>query len=73
MLEDYFFDAQAVTVVEWAERWFEPGHAEWSDAVPSDMRLRVVRLAFLNEHERRIEYEDFGAGILHCPSKCGGV
>ena len=71
-LEDYFFDTQSVTVVEWAERWFTPSEIEGSVTVSPGRRLRTVRLEFLNEHDRRIEYEDFGAGILYTSSKCGG-
>jgi tRNA threonylcarbamoyladenosine biosynthesis protein TsaE len=46
---------KGVTVIEWAERWFEP------PGLPAGARVRWVRFATLNESERRIDYEDFGA------------
>ncbi len=51
-LEEYLTPA-GVTVIEWAERWFQP-----PELPPA--RLRWVRIEVLSETERRIEYEDFG-------------
>jgi tRNA threonylcarbamoyladenosine biosynthesis protein TsaE len=61
-LDDYFFTARGLTVVEWAERW-------WGEAVQSSEfkvqspggRLRWVKFTAESETQRRIEYEDFGA------------
>src|SRR5512133_2995208 len=43
-----------VTVIEWAERWFEPG----GKVLPAG-RWRCVVIAAVTENERRIVYEDF--------------
>jgi tRNA threonylcarbamoyladenosine biosynthesis protein TsaE len=59
-LEDYL-QPDGVTVVEWAERW--PGEMTndgWRMANRKG-RARWVQIQVLNETERRIEYEDFGA------------
>ncbi len=53
-LEDYL-NPEGVAVVEWAERWFGTG------TPPAGLRCRRVHLETLNETERRITYEDFGA------------
>lgn len=58
-LEPYLYPVDRVAVVEWAERWFDiPSNA----AQPTF--LRRVHLEWLTESERRIVYEDTGAGIL---------
>jgi tRNA threonylcarbamoyladenosine biosynthesis protein TsaE len=59
-LEDYL-QPDGVTVVEWAERW--PGEMTndgWRMANRKG-RARWVQIQVLNETERRIAYEDFGA------------
>ena len=59
-LEDYL-QPDGVTVVEWAERW--PGEMTndgWRMANRKE-RARWVQIQVLNETERRIAYEDFGA------------
>ena len=67
-LEEYFYQDHGVTVVEWAERWMETppaGQAQPSSILhpPSSpgTHYRRVRIETLNDHERRISYEDFGA------------
>ncbi len=48
-----FLNPDGVTVIEWAERW---------DEVESHRQRRFqVKIETLNETERRITYEDFGA------------
>ena len=49
-LEQYFFQNDGVSVIEWIERW--PTLAEG---------LRRVQIDSLGETERRIRYEDFGS------------
>jgi tRNA threonylcarbamoyladenosine biosynthesis protein TsaE len=55
-LEEYLNPA-GVTVIEWAERWFGNEH---STLKPQSF-VRRVQIEVLNETERRIVYEDFGA------------
>lgn len=66
---DEYLQPAGVTVVEWAERWFQPGRWEPAQnpgktsrrsARPSAL-VRHVQLETLNESERRITYEDLGA------------
>lgn len=58
-LEEYL-KPSGVTVIEWAERWFGPLNAVNSS--PNRIRpLRTVSIETLNETERRISHEDFGA------------
>jgi tRNA threonylcarbamoyladenosine biosynthesis protein TsaE len=52
-LEEYL-TPDGVTVIEWAERWFDYDHAKNSE-------VRWVKIETLSETERRITYEDFGA------------
>jgi tRNA threonylcarbamoyladenosine biosynthesis protein TsaE len=52
-LEEYLERPRGVTVVEWAERWFD-GNA------PPGTRLRRVRIEILGETDRRLTYEDAG-------------
>jgi len=52
-LEEYL-TPDGVTVIEWAERWFD------ADPVKSSMP-QWVKIETLSETERRITYEDFGA------------
>ena len=53
-IEEYL-QPDGVAVIEWAERWF-------GDAIPALAgSLRRVQIECLNETERRIVYEDFGA------------
>ena len=52
-LEEYLLNPAGVTVVEWAERYFD-------FASPQPGLLRVS-IETLGETERRITYEDFGA------------
>jgi len=53
-MEEYFYNPQGVTVIEWVERWS-----------PSASSLihpyRHVTIESLSDTERRITYEDFGA------------
>ena len=75
-LEEYLEPA-GVTVIEWAERWFDrapyseraadPYPGPGKDAVesvligPLPKRLRWVQIEVFSETERRISHEDFGA------------
>lgn len=73
-LEEYLQPA-GVAVIEWAERWFgspsAPGSGSISAPSPQSQfenqnskilsRFRWVQIESLNETERRITYEDFGA------------
>ena len=59
-LED-FLQPDGVTVVEWVERWAETISNLRSQTANSSIRYREVRIESLNETERRITYEDFGA------------
>jgi tRNA threonylcarbamoyladenosine biosynthesis protein TsaE len=65
-LEEYLQPA-GVTVIEWAERWFEEIQSPASQAQSSTPpitcqpnHLRRVRIEVLSETERRIIYEDPG-------------
>jgi tRNA threonylcarbamoyladenosine biosynthesis protein TsaE len=50
-----FLQPDGVTVIEWAERWFgEHRTSNWKN-------VRQVKIEILNEMERRIVYDDFGA------------
>ncbi|MBC8097218.1 MAG: tRNA (adenosine(37)-N6)-threonylcarbamoyltransferase complex ATPase subunit type 1 TsaE [Akkermansiaceae bacterium] len=59
--EDYLSPA-GVSVIEWAERWWESGGVQSARGqVPGvAKRLRRVQIETLDETERRIVYEDFG-------------
>jgi len=68
-LEEYLNPA-GVTVIEWAERWFDVGSPQSTvhgprstelELQPVPGRLRWVRIDVLSETERRISYEDVGA------------
>ena len=56
-----FLQPDGVTVVEWVERWAETISNLKSQISNSAIRYREVRIESLNETERRITYEDFGA------------
>lgn len=60
-LEPCLWQPPGVTVVEWAERWFDPAAPDASDDAPRPPLLRRVWFESLGEHERRITYEDSGA------------
>jgi tRNA threonylcarbamoyladenosine biosynthesis protein TsaE len=50
-----FLQPDGVAVIEWAERWFgEHRTSNWKN-------VRQVKIEILNETERRIIYDDFGA------------
>ena len=55
-LEEYLQPA-GVSVIEWAERWGE----SFKFKVQGLRLFRAVHLEVINETERRISYEDFGA------------
>jgi tRNA threonylcarbamoyladenosine biosynthesis protein TsaE len=55
-IEEYW-QPDGVAVVEWAERWFGNEHS----TATSQSRVRRVQIEVMNETERRIVYEDFGA------------
>jgi tRNA threonylcarbamoyladenosine biosynthesis protein TsaE len=62
-LEEYL-QPDGVTVIEWAERWFGSEHPTSNIQHPtskSQTNVRRVQIEVLNETERRITYEDFGA------------
>ncbi|HVY69697.1 MAG TPA: tRNA (adenosine(37)-N6)-threonylcarbamoyltransferase complex ATPase subunit type 1 TsaE, partial [Verrucomicrobiae bacterium] len=57
-LDEYFCRADAVVIVEWIGRWLDAG------ALPKlspGMSFRRVQLESLNETDRQVTYEDFGA------------
>src|SRR5438477_11603773 len=60
-LEKYLSRPKGVAVIEWAERWFD--EIQDSESQVSSLRphCRRVRMEVINETERRISYEDFGA------------
>jgi len=58
-LEEYFYRPRGVAVIEWAERWFDPGARR--EARGAGSRFRRVNIEVLSETERRITYEDSGA------------
>jgi tRNA threonylcarbamoyladenosine biosynthesis protein TsaE len=58
-IEEYL-RPDGVTVIEWAERWFEK-HPTSKAQHPTSNPLRVVTIETVSENERRISYEDFGA------------
>jgi len=62
-LEDYL-QPDGVAVIEWAERWFGTEPPTSNLQLPTSKVqtcVRHVQIEVLNENERRIEYEDFGA------------
>ena len=56
-LEEYF-QPQGVSVIEWAERYFDMTRTG-PDGLP--VKFRQVRIEPSGETDRRIVYEDFGA------------
>ncbi len=59
-LED-FLSPNGVTVVEWVERWVGEVQSLKSNGQRFSISFREVRIESINETERRITYEDFGA------------
>lgn len=59
-LEEYLSPA-GVTVIEWAEKWFEQVPGSELQVPASPKLYRRVNIETLSETERRISYEDFGA------------
>ena len=59
-LEEYL-KPDGVAVVEWAERWFGNGTGSEREFPARSKRMRWATLEVVNETERRISYEDFGA------------
>jgi len=59
-LEEYFHP-EGVSVIEWAERWLGIERAAKFQKLKPGLHFREVRIEVLNETERRIVYEDFGA------------
>lgn len=57
-LESFLEPDGAVTVVEWAERWFEAVPVTWTGAT---WRLRRVQITAPTETVREIRYEDIGS------------
>ena len=60
-LEKYLSRPKGVAVIEWAERWFDEIQDSESQVSSFRPRCRRVRMEVINETERRISYEDFGA------------
>ena len=60
-LDEYFFTPRGVTVVEWAERWWDEVQSSQLRVQSPGGRLRWVKFFSESETRRRIEYEDFGA------------
>jgi tRNA threonylcarbamoyladenosine biosynthesis protein TsaE len=50
-----------VAVIEWAERWFGDVQSPKSKVQSIPRPFRWVGIESINENERRIDYEDFGA------------
>ena len=59
-LEEYL-RPEGVTVVEWAERWFDSVQSPKSKVVGQTRWLRRVWIEVVSENERRFTYEDTGA------------
>jgi len=59
-LEEYL-NPDGVAVIEWAERWFDEVQSPKSKVQGLPTLFRRVKIESLNENERRIDYEDFGA------------
>jgi tRNA threonylcarbamoyladenosine biosynthesis protein TsaE len=60
-LEEYL-EPDGVTVIEWAERWFDRVQSPKSRVRSSALaRVRWVQIETLGQTERRITYEDTGA------------
>ena len=59
-LED-FLRSNGITVIEWVERWADEILPLKLRSEDSGVRFRQVQMESLNENERRITYEDFGA------------
>ncbi len=58
-LEEFFRPMGAVTVVEWAEKWFD----RLASPEPRNVGIKLLRRAridIIGESHRRIEYEDLG-------------
>ena len=60
-LDEYFFTPRGVTVVEWAERWWDEVQSPQLRVQSPRGRLRWVKFTSESETRRRIEYEDYGA------------
>lgn len=58
-LDEYFFTPRGVTVVEWAERWWDNGITNGELRITNGW-LRWVKITAPTEATRCIEYEDFG-------------
>jgi tRNA threonylcarbamoyladenosine biosynthesis protein TsaE len=61
-LDDYL-QPDGVSVIEWAERWFDREHSTFNlqPPTPGQPALRYVQIEVLSESQRRITYEDAGA------------
>lgn len=60
-LDEYLFTPRGVTVVEWADRWWDEVLNSKFNVERPGGRLRWVRFTSEGEKRRRIEHEDFGA------------
>ncbi|HEY2082805.1 MAG TPA: tRNA (adenosine(37)-N6)-threonylcarbamoyltransferase complex ATPase subunit type 1 TsaE [Verrucomicrobiae bacterium] len=58
---DEYLNPAGVAVIEWAERWFGEVHRNPPGSQSFPACFRWVNIETLNENERRISYEDFGA------------
>ena len=54
-LETYFYQQAGVSVIEWIDRWLDPG---MTDASRVGGGFRWVKIEQISACERRIEYED---------------
>jgi len=59
-IEDYL-QPEGVAVIEWAERWFGDVQSPRPKVQSPPGFLRWANIETINETERRIFYEDFGA------------
>jgi tRNA threonylcarbamoyladenosine biosynthesis protein TsaE len=55
-LEEYLTRPAGVAVVEWIERWI----GEPSSLVIPSVKFRRVEIKTTSEHDRQLDYEDFG-------------
>ena len=58
---DEYLSPAGVTVVEWAERWFEPNQNSKIKNQKFPVHYRSVRIETVSETKRRITYDDSGA------------
>jgi tRNA threonylcarbamoyladenosine biosynthesis protein TsaE len=58
---DEYLSPDGITVIEWAERWFDEARSAECEVRDIGAPLRRVKIEVVSETERRIVYEDSGA------------